>query len=469
MKRTKILATIGPSSNNYRTLSEIVLQGADGIRINLSHSSREEHLKVINLAKQIRDDFQVPLAIVVDTRGPEIRVGKFLNGSTLLKKGQLFTLTSQNILGNNEIVSISEPIIFKALSVGGKVYACDGLITMKIVEVHEDKIVTKVTSGGKISDRKSLFFPNVEYNFPYLSNADKSDIIWAIKQGVDYFALSFVNSPKDVECVKELIKKYNGHQQIISKIESKLGIKNIDNIIDCSHGIMVARGDLGVELAIEKVPKIQKEIIHKTLSKGKFVITATEMLESMTHNIRPTRAEVSDVANAVLDGSSTIMLSGETSVGEHPIEVVKTMSNIAINAEKSIKYQSLFNNLEFHTKNIPDIISYNTVGSSFSSNAKAIVVVTNSGRTPRLIARFKPACPIIAITDEKTVYHRCSLIDNIIPIYSKIPYGRLGQIIKLARDIVTKYRFVHKDDIIIVSSASRTNDIDTDFIKIEKI
>jgi len=313
-----------------------------------------------------------------------------------------------------------------------------------------------------------LFFPNVEYNFPYLNKEDKSDIEWAINQGVDYFAISFVNSKDNVLEIKNLIKKHGGHQEVISKIESKLGTKNIDEIIEVSDGIMVARGDLGVELPIEKVPKLQKEIISKSLKKGKFVITATEMLESMTYNIRPTRAEVSDVANAVLDGSSTIMLSGETSIGKYPSNVVKTMSNIACQTERSIKYQDSFVGLNFHTKDIPDIISYNTVSSSFSSNAKAIVVMTNSGRTAKLTARFKPMCPIIALTDVKEVYHKLALVDNIIPVYGKIPYGKLGQIIKLSKDVVTKLGLVNKDEIFIVSSASRTNDIDTDFIKIEK-
>lgn len=468
MKKTKILATIGPSSCSKKVMRELILNGANGVRINLSHSTRDEHLKIINTAKELRDELKVPLSIVIDTRGPEVRVGKFVNGSAMLKKGQIFTFTSQNIMGNNEVVSVSEPRIFKSLSVGGKIFACDGLIVMKITEVHSDHIVTKVVTGGKISDRKSLFFPNVEYNFPYLGEADKSDLEWAIKQDVDYFAISFVNTADNVNEIRQLIAKNGGKQEIISKIESKLGIKNIDDIIEASDGIMVARGDLGVELAIEKVPKVQKQLIAKTLQKGKFVITATEMLESMTNNIRPTRAEVSDVANAVIDGSSTIMLSGETSVGKYPQNVVKTMANIATSTEKTIKYHNNFMELDFNTKDIPDIISYNTVGCSFSSNAKAIVVVTNSGRTAKLTARFKPHCPIVALTDVKSVYHKLALVDNIIPVFSKIPYGKLSHIIKLAKDVVGQLHLVNNDEIFIVSSASRTNDIDTDFIKIEK-
>lgn len=469
MKKTKILATIGPSTNNYKILKDLILAGANGIRINLSHSSREEHQNIIDLVKRIRKELKTPISIVVDTRGPEIRVKQFLNGSVVLKKGQIFTLTSQNIMGTNEFVSITEPSIFKALKPGGKVYACDGLIVMKILEVYSDKIVTKVVNGGKISDKKSLFFPNVNYNFPYINSLDKADIVWAIKQEVDYFAISFVNTAENVNEVRNLIKQHGGNQEIISKIESKLGVKNMDEIIEASDGIMVARGDLGVELAMEKVPKIQKEMISKTLSKGKFVITATEMLESMTNNIRPTRAEVSDVANAVLDGSSAIMLSAETSVGKYPIETVKTMSNIAVSTEKSIKYEDNFSDLAFRTKDITDIISYNTVGSAFSSNAKAIVVITNSGRTAKLTARFKPHCPIIAITDEQQIFHKCALIDNVIPIFAKIPYGKLNQIIKLCKDAVLSQKITKKDDIVIISNASRTNDVDTDFIKIEKM
>ena len=467
MKKTKILATLGPSSNNHKTLKELVNAGANGIRINLSHSTREEHKKIIDIAKQVREELNTPLSIVVDTRGPEVRVGTFEQGSVTLKKGQQFTFTSKKVVGNQEIVSITEPRILSALTVGSKVLACDGLITLKVTKLLEDGIVTKVLNGGKISNRKSLFFPNIEYNFPYLNKEDKADIEWAITQGVDYFAISFVNSANDVMCVRKLIQKNGGNQSIIAKIESKLGIKNMDEIVDAADGIMVARGDLGVEIPIEKVPRIQKEMISNTLSKGKFVITATEMLESMTHNIRPTRAEVSDVANAVLDGSSSIMLSAETSVGEYPVVTVKTMSNIAISTEKDIEYNELFHSKDFHTKDIPDIISYNTVGSSFSSNAKAIVVITNSGRTAKLTARFKPACPIVAITDEKSVFNKLALVDNIIPVYNKIPYGNLGDIIQLSKKVVKKLGLASKNDIIIISSASRNNDIDTDFIKIE--
>ena len=469
MKRTKILATIGPSSDNYKVMKELIHNGINGVRINLSHSSRDKHLNIINLAKQLRDELNVPLSIVIDTRGPEVRVGRFEKGFVQLKKGQLFTFVSKEILGNDTMVSVSEPSIFKVLKVGGKVLANDGLIIMKIVEIKKDAIVVKVTTGGKLGDRKSLFFPNTEYNFPYLSDSDKSDIEWAIKQGVDYFAISFVNNANNVNEIRKLIKENGGNQEIISKIESKLGVKNIDEIIEASDGIMVARGDLGVELPIEKVPKLQKELINKTLRKGKFVITATEMLESMTYNVRPTRAEVSDVANAVIDGSSTIMLSGETSVGKYPQNVVKTMANIASQAEKTIKYHDEFAQLDFLTKDIPDIISYNTVSSSFSSNAKAIVVMTNSGRTAKLTARFAPHCPILAITDIKHVYNKLALVDNVIPVYTKIPYGKLSSIIDLSKKIVPSVLPINNNDIIIVSSASRTNDVDTDFIKIVKM
>lgn len=469
MKRTKILATIGPSCDTPKVMKELIHNGINGIRINLSHGTREKHLEAINHAKQLRDQLNIPLSIVIDTRGPEVRVGQFEKGHIQLKKGQLFTFVANDMLGNDGMVSVSEPSIFKALKVGGKILANDGLITMKIVEIKNDAVVVKVISGGKLSDKKSLFFPNTDYNFPYLSDKDKSDIEWAIKQGVDYFAISFVNSESNVDEIRNLIKLNSGKQEIIAKIESKLGVKNIDAIIEASDGIMIARGDLGVELPIEKVPKLQKEIIRKTLNKGKFVITATEMLESMTYNIRPTRAEVSDVANAIIDGTSTIMLSGETSIGKYPQNVVKTMASIASQTEKNIKYHDKFAELDFLTKDIPDIISYNTVSSAFSSNAKAIVVMTNSGRTAKLTARFAPHCPIIAITDTKDVYHKLALVDDIIPVFTKIPYGKLSSIIDLSKKIVGSVLPINAGDIIIVSSASRTNDIDTDFIKIVKM
>lgn len=468
MKNTKILATLGPASSNYKTLKEMVQNGLNAVRINLSHSDRKSHENTINLVKKLRHELNVPLAIVVDTRGPEVRVEKFKSNKVTLKKGQEFTLFAKNTLGDEHGVSVTEPKLFEVLKTGNKIYACDGLITMKITAVEQDKVITKVLSGGEISNHKSLFFPNVTYNIPYLSKADRDDIIWAINQGVDYFALSFVNSASNVEEIKKIVKSHGGNQLLISKIESKLGVKNIDEIIAVSDGIMVARGDLGVEMPMQKVPVLQKQIINKTLSHGKFVITATEMLESMTFSIRPTRAEVSDVANAVLDGSSAIMLSGETSVGINPPNVVKTMAQIATQTEKSIKYKLNFEKLQFRYNDVPDIISYSTVATSFSCNANLIAVISNSGRTPKLTARFHPNCPILAITDNETTFNQLSLINNVVPVFNKIPYGELSKIFDLSVKLAKSHQLLQKGDLVVISSASRYNDNNSDFIKIVK-
>lgn len=469
MRKTKILATIGPACNNYKTLKEMVLAGLNGVRINFSHGSIEKNQVILDLAKQIRSELNVPLSIVVDTRGPEVRVRTFESGKIILKKGQTFSFTNQTTAGDQTKVGVTKPVIFKALKVGAKVLACDGLISLRILEVSDSEIKCKVLAGGEISDNKGLFFPGVKYNFDYLNDADKSDIIWAIKNGADYIAGSFVNSAEDVLALKDLVKKHDGKQEIIAKIESKAGLKNLDEIINVADGIMVARGDLGVELPLQTIPKWQREIIEKTMLAGKFVITATEMLASMQESIRPTRAEVSDVANAVLQGTSTIMLSGETAVGKYPVEAVKTMAQIAETCEKDVKRSAQFNTIAFKPKNTPDIISHSAVSTSFGLNAKAIVVLTNSGNSAKLISRFKPNCPIVAVTDEEQVFQKCGLIGGVTPILRKIPYGKVSEIFKLCEDCVVSQKLAKPDDYIVVSSASRHMEIDTDFVKIIRI
>jgi len=468
MRKTKILATIGPACNNYKTLKEMVQNGLNGVRINFSHGSEEANQKIVDLAKQIRNELNVPLSIVVDTRGPEVRVLEFETGKIVLKKGQIFTLTNQKTPGDNTRVGVTRPVIFKALKVGNKVLACDGLIVMKIVEVSDEYITCKVLAGGEISNNKGLFFPGITYNFEYLNAADKKDLIWAIENEVDYVAASFVNCKEDVFALRDLIKKHHGKQEIISKIESKAGLKNLDEIIEASDGIMVARGDLGVELPLQRLPKIQREMIEKTTSAGKFVITATEMLASMQDNIRPTRAEVSDVANAVLQGTSTIMLSGETAVGKFPVETIKTMAQIAEQTEKDIQNYANFNSIAYKNKSIPDIISHTAVSTSFALGAKAIAVLTNSGNSAKLIARFKPSCPIIAITDESHVYYKCGLIGGVYPVVKEIPYGKVSGIFSLCAKCATENKFAKTGDFIVISSASRHMEIDTDFVKVQK-
>lgn len=467
MKKTKIIATIGPSSNNYKTIKNMVGAGLNVVRLNMSHGVREGHQVVVDIVKKLRQDLGVSLPIMMDNRGPEIRVLNFADGSVNIKKGQEFTFCGQNILGDSTRVSLNHPSIVKDVKVGDKILACNGLITFKITSIEGDNIHTKALSSGVLSNHKSLFLPNTRLNIEYLNEEDKKDIVWAIKNDIEYMACSFVNSAKDVESVKKYIKDNGGQIEIISKIESKQGVKNLDEIIKASEGIMVARGDLGVELPLQTLPSIQKQIIEKTRLAGKICITATEMLESMTQNPRPTRAETSDVANAVFDGTGAVMLSGETAAGKHPVEVVRVMSEIVSVAEKNCDFYKLFRHTNFPlTKCMSDVISYNTVSCSFNTNSKAIMVISDSGRSPRMISRFYPSTPIVAITDNAKVFQKLNMYRSIVPVYKDLPKQQLNDIICLCNDTAKEEKIAKVGETVIIASASRYNDIDTDFIKL---
>ncbi len=466
LQKTKIIATLGPSCNSYKTLKEMVLNGLNVVRLNLSHSTQSEHQKYVNLAKEVRKDMGVSLPIMLDTRGPEVRVDVFEKGSVKLKKGDNFTFTAKKVLGNERIATINTPQVFSGLKVGGKILACNGLLTFKIIEKHEEKVVCKVMNNGELADHKSLFLPNVELNIPYLNKADKKDIIWGIQNEVEYIAASFVSKKEDVIELKKFIKENGGTCDIIAKIESNQGVKNLDEILEHCAGIMVARGDLGVEVPMQRLPKIQKDIIFKTRLAGKISITATEMLESMIKNLRPTRAETSDVANAVFDGTSAVMLSGETAMGKHPVEVIKTMSSIVRQTEKSIDYTSRINSTPFKIKTIPDVVSYTSVLTSASANAKTIAVTSNSGRSPKLISRFMPACPIMALTDTFDTFNKLGLVWGIQPVLTKLPEQQLNEVIKLSNKQALNCKLAKAGDVIVVTSASRTNVMATDFVKV---
>lgn len=334
--KTQIVATIGPASIEYSTMKKMTTAGMDIVRINLSHALRPDMETIVAHVKQIKKEQSVNLKLMLDTRGPEIRVKTFEHGKVEIKKGQRFVFTAKKIVGNAEQVSINQPSIIKNVEIGSKVLANDGLLEFKVVSKTDKEIITTAKNSGNLSNNKSLFIPNLKLNINYLNDADKEDILWAIKNKFDMVSISFVNGKKDVLSVKNFIAKNKGKMQIISKIESALGVKNINEIIEASDGIMVARGDLGVEISPEALPHIQKDIIAKTVRKGKFVIVATEMMESMIYNKRPTRAEVSDVANALYDGTNAVMLSGESASGKYPVEAVKIMDKIIAETEKYI-------------------------------------------------------------------------------------------------------------------------------------
>lgn len=452
MRKTKIVATLGPATNNYKALKSIIQSGANVIRLNFSHGGQEQHEASLNLIKQVRSELNVPVAIMVDTRGPEVRVKKFEGGSGILRKGKLFSLYGFQKMGNNDGVAVSEPKCLSNLKKGNIVLANDGLIRLTVVENKGFEVVCKVMQGGVLSDNKGLTFKDVDLNLPYISKQDKEDLIWAFRNGCDIVAASFVNSADDVRQLKKLMHENNYSCKIVSKIESMTGIKNLNEILEVSDGIMVARGDLGVEIQQSRLPKIQMDLIRSAIEKGKNVIVATEMLESMINSPRPTRAETIDVANAVYNGASAVMLSAETAVGQYPDKAVKAMAEICSQAEKDITYKKNFFDTIHHTNGaVVDVIGHSAVSCSFKLDTKAIVLYTKSGKTASMISRFKPNAPIIAITDNPQTYNYLSLEWNVWPIYTKL--GNID-IFDLASTIAKSIKIAKKDDLIIVTTGS---------------
>ena len=465
MRRTKIIATMGPATTSVKALKELVLAGANVIRINCSHGSLEENQKKMDIINAVRKELNIPLAVMLDTRGPEIRVSNFENGKVDLKKGSLFEFYKKEILGSEKGVSLNEPKILDNLKVGNKILACNGLITFKVQEILKDRVVCKIKNSGTISNHKSLFLPNIEYNVPYLNEKDMQDIAWGIKNKVEYVAASFVNHKEDILELKDFIKSHKGNMEIIAKIESKIGFKNLDEIISESDGIMVARGDLGVEVPHEKLPELQKIIIKKSQESGKIVITATEMLESMISSPRPTRAETSDVANAVYDGTSAVMLSGETAVGKYPTSAVSTMNKIAQETEKSINYKKRYLAKEFASSSITDVLSNAVVHISFMlKDIKATAVYTDTGHTAKMISRFKPICPIFAFTPNERTYNRLSLAWGIIPILCS-PCKTADELISTINKTLKDKKLAKTNDMILIGTGTRKPS-GTDMIKI---
>jgi pyruvate kinase len=403
---------------------------------------------------------------MIDTRGPELRVKTFENGSIEIKKGQLFTFTANDIVGNENMVSINHPQILSNIKVGDKILAVNGLLTFKVVEVKDNNVITKASEDGVLSNRKSLFVPGVQLNVPYLNDLDKQDILWAIKNNVELIAASFINSKEDVKTLRKFITKNGGDMQIISKIESQCGVDNLDEIIEASDAIMVARGDLGVEVKMERLPELQKQIIKKTVMQGKTVITATEMLESMIENRRPTRAEVTDVANAVYDGTSCVMLSGETASGKNPELAVKMMNQICVETEKNIMPFALMDCGKVET--IEDIVSQSAVTASNTENVKAIVAYTNSGISAGLISRFRPRVDILGATPNELVYRQMELRWGVKPVLTK-EYNTTDEMFEIANEIVKNNKLAKVNETIVITCGTPKKNGATNLIKIAKI
>lgn len=418
-RKTKIICTLGPAVDEQEMMEGLIKAGMNVARFNFSHGDYEEQGARIETFKNARKAVGMPVAMLLDTKGPEIRIGKFATGEAILKEGDTFTLLNEDVDGDNTKVSVTYKNLYNEVTPGTRILINDGLIEVIVEKIDGKDVVCRVQNGGRLTNKKSINIPNSKIQLPSMTDKDKSDILFGIKNGFDYIAASFIRRAEDVVNIKKVLKENGGEYiKVISKIENREGIDNFDAILEVSDGIMVARGDLGVEIPMEEVPIRQKEFIKKCNEAGKIVVTATQMLESMVNNPRPTRAEVSDVANAIYDQTSAIMLSAESAAGKYPIECVQTMDKIAKSIESSIKYWKRFKNREFPIleKDYEFNLNYSTCMTAMNLDTKAIFAYTNTGRTAMNLAGFMPKCPIYAITPNEEVSKQLALVCNVNPI-----------------------------------------------------
>ena len=470
MRKTKIVCTIGPASETEEIITGLCKAGMNVARLNFSHSTHEEHQRRIDLIKKVRSDLKVPIAIMLDTKGPEYRIKTFKNQKIMLKDGDRFVFTSDDIIGDETRVAVSYPNLPNELSVGDTILLNNGLLTFEVVNISGTNIECSVIIGGEISDRKSMSFPGKVMKQEYLSEQDKKDIAFGVQNDVDYIACSFVSKKQDLIDVHNYLKELNADDiELIAKIENQSGFDNIEEICEACDGIMIARGDMGVEIPFKMLPAIQKKLITKCRLLGKRVITATEMLESMINNPRPTRAEISDIANAVYDGTSAIMLSGETAAGKYPIESVKTMAEIAETTESNIHYNKRFHNAEFKIRSSVDAISHSTCGMAIDLDAKAIVACSLSGMTARMVSRFRPTVPILGLTTDERSYRRLSLSWGVIPAMCE-RFSSTDVLFYTAKKIAETDLGLNKGDKIIITGGDTSGTSgNTSLIKIEHI
>lgn len=453
MRKTKIVCTLGPATDNEDVLRQMMVEGMNVARCNFSHGTYEEHKRRMDTVKKLRKEVAKPIAILLDTKGPEVRVKNFKEGKVTLEEGQLFTLTAEEVEGTKDIVSVTYNRLYEDLEVGMRVLIDDGLIEMKVEKVDKSNIVCRVINGGVVSNHKGVNVPEVDLSMPYISDKDREDILFGIEQDVDFIAASFVQKKEDILQLRKLLEKNGGESiRIIAKIENAQGVANIDDIIEASDGIMVARGDMGVEIPYEEVPVIQKKIIKKVYRTGKQVITATQMLESMIKNPRPTRAETTDIANAVYDGTSAIMLSGETAAGAYPVEAVKTMVRIAERTEQDVDYRKRFFQNERSTEpDVTDAICHATCTTALDLNAKAIVTVTKSGRSARMISRYRPMSDIISCATTEKVCRQLGLTWGVTPLLIK-EEKEVFNLFDRAIQAAEKMKLLEKGDLTVITS-----------------
>lgn len=419
-RKTKIVCTIGPACNNEETLTELCLAGMNVARLNFSHGTHEDHLKNIRLIKKVREKLGLPIAIMLDTKGPEYRIGTFAEGKIMLEDGDPFTFTAEDVVGDKSRVTVNYKNLPMEMEKGDRILLNNGLIIFEVESVEKKEIHCRVVVGGELSNRKSMSFSGKVLKQPYLSDVDRDDLKFGVENGVDYIACSFVSVRQDLLDIKAYLKEIGGESvDLIAKIENRSGVENIKDICRECEGIMIGRGDMGVEIPFEELPSIQKYLITTCRLLGKRVITATEMLESMIHNPRPTRAEISDVANAVYDGTSAIMLSGETAAGKYPVLTVKTMARIALQTEKDINYKKMFRDSEFIIRNTVDAISHATCGMAIDIDAKVIVACSISGMTARMVSRFRCPIDILGLTTDEKTWYKLALSWGVTPVMSE--------------------------------------------------
>ena len=420
MRKTKIICTIGPASENKETLTRMVKAGMNVARLNFSHGTYPEHQKKIDLIKEVRSELGVPLGIMLDTKGPEYRIRTFRDGKVTVCEGDTFTFTTDEVEGDETRVSVNYKGLVNDLSIGDRILVNNGLVVFEVTALEGPNAVCRVVIGGVLSNRKSMCFPNKVMTGPYLSEQDKQDLLFGIQNEVDFVAASFVSTKSDMEELKSfLVANGGGNIDLIAKIENRSGVDNVEEICEIADGIMIARGDLGVEIPFVEVPAVQKRLTSVCRLLGKRVITATEMLESMIQNPRPTRAEISDVANAVYDGSSAVMLSGESAAGKYPVEAVKTMADICEFTEKHTSYGKRFRNADFRIRNMLDAISHATCAMAIDVEARGIVVCSVSGTTARMVSRFRCPVDIIGMTTDERIYRRLSLSWGVTPVLAE--------------------------------------------------
>ncbi len=470
LKRTKIVCTLGPASQNEEILTQLVENGLNVCRMNFSHGSHEEHKGRMDLVKKVRENLNKPIAILLDTKGPEIRTGNFDQPEVLLEEGQKFTITMNDVMGTKEMCTVSYKGLANDVVVGDTILIDDGLVGLKVEEINGDEIVCTVENSGIVKNHKGVNVPGVKINLPALTDKDVSDIEFGISQGIDFIAASFVRKVSDVLAIREILERNNAtHIQIISKIENQEGVDNIDSILEVSDGIMVARGDLGVEIPTEEIPLAQKMMIRKCNKAGKPVITATQMLDSMMRNPRPTRAEVTDVANAIYDGTDAIMLSGETAAGKYPVEAVRTMATVAKRAEETLKYNEILKNKKVEDHNVTNAISHATCTTAMALDASSIITFTSSGHTARMVSKFRPQCPIIATTQDEGVMRRLALTWGVYPVKTS-NVGSTDEIITNSIESTKSRNFVQEGNTVVITAGAPVGKTGTtNLIKIETI